>query len=124
MKKNKNNVFIIITGIFIILVFSVVLKNNINTKYESDSYYASDENNINAKISAYSIQNGKLFITTKDSSQICIKTTKSIPDENHICWKNIENNRYSQSVYKNKKYYLWTKDEFGNLSSVKSIYTN
>lgn len=125
MKKDKMSVFIIVSGLFIVLVFFIVLKNNINTKYESDSFYAKDVNTTNAKILSCSVKNGRLLVTTTNEAyQICIKTTKSVPLENHICWKDLENTSFSQSVYNNKQYYIWVKDKLGNTSKVKSIYTS
>lgn len=124
MKNNSSNVFIVIAGFFIVFVFGVVLKNNLDPNYESNSYYVKTEEMANAKIETISLNDDKLFINTSgDASSVCIKTTKSKPDLNNICWKNVENGGVEVSVYKNKTYYIWVKDSKGLLSQPKSINT-
>ena len=73
---------------------------------------------------AIDIDNNKLNITTSgDAVEYCVKSTRTTPESNNICWKKIENNTASISIYKYKKYYVWIKDTSGNISSPMSINT-
>lgn len=79
---------------------------------------------MSAKIDSLDIKNNKLYITTLgDSKEYCVKSTRTTPDPNNLCWKEINNNTASISIYKNKKYYVWIKDTNGNISSPMSINT-
>ena len=79
---------------------------------------------MSAKVEALDIENNRLKITTSgDVAFYCVKSTKSTPDNNNICWKKIENNTASISIYHHKKYYVWIKDINGNISSPMSINT-
>lgn len=123
MKKNNNMTsFIIVTGIIVLLVFTVVLGINILPNYESNSYYVKVGDEMSAKIEALDIKDNKLNITTSgDAIYYCVKSTRSTPESNNICWKKIENNMASISVYKYKKYYVWIKDTNNSISSPMSI---
>ena len=123
MKKNNNMTsFIIATGIIVLLVFTVVLGINILPNYESNSYYVKVGDEMSAKIEALDIKDNKLNITTSgDAIYYCVKSTRSTPESNNICWKKIENNTASISVYKYKKYYVWIKDTNNIISSPMSI---
>ena len=123
MKKNNNMTsFIIVTGIIVLLVFTVVLGINILPNYESNSYYVKVGDEMSAKIEALDIKDNKLNITTSgDAIYYCVKSTRSTPESNNICWKKIENNTASISVYKYKKYYVWIKDTNNSISSPMSI---
>lgn len=123
MKKNNNMTsFIIVTGIIVLLVFTVVLGINILPNYESNSYYVKVGDEMSAKIEALDIKDNKLNITTSgDAIYYCVKSTRSTPESNNICWKKIENNTASISVYKYKKYYVWIKDTNNIISSPMSI---
>ena len=123
MKKNNNMTsFIIATGIIVLLVFTVVLGINILPNYESNSYYVKVGDEMSAKIEALDIKDNKLNITTSgDAIYYCVKSTRSTPESNNICWKKIENNTASISVYKYKKYYVWIKDTNNSISSPMSI---
>ena len=125
MKKNNNiTSFIIITGILVLVVFTGILTINLLPNYESNSYYVKVGEEMSAKIDSLDIKNNKLYITTLgDSKEYCVKSTKSTPDSNNLCWKEINNNTASISIYKNKKYYVWIKDTNGNISSPMSINT-
>ena len=125
MKKNNNMTsFIIVTGLIILLVFTAVLGINILPNYESNSYYVKVGDEMSAKIEALDIKKNKLNITTSgDAIYYCVKSTRSTPESNNICWKKIENNTASISVYKYKKYYVWVKDTNNNISSPMSINT-
>ena len=126
MKSNNRATFIIFSGIFIICVFTLVVAYNLfpNNK-ESNSYYVKVGDDMSAKIESVKIENNKLFITTSgDPVEYCVKSTKSMPDDKNICWKKIENNVASISVYRNKKYYIWIKDESGNISNYLTVNSN
>lgn len=125
MKKNNNiTSFIIITGIIVLVIFTGVLTINLLPNYESNSYYVKVGEEMSAKIDSLDIKNNKLYITTLgDSKEYCVKSTRTTPDSNNLCWKEINNNTASISIYKNKKYYVWIKDTNGNISSPMSINT-
>lgn len=125
MKKNNNMIsFIIVAGILVVVVFAGVLAANLLPNYESNSYYLKVEDEMGAKIEALDIKGSKLNITTSgDASECCVKSTRSTPESSNICWKKITNNTASISIYKHKKYYVWTKDTNGNISSPMSINT-
>ena len=125
MKKNNNmTTFIIVSGILVLCVFAIVLAVNLLPNHESNSYYVKVEDNMGAKIEELYINNNKLIITTSgDAKEYCVKSTKSTPETNNICWKQIENNTASISIYKYKKYYVWIKDNSNNISTPMSINT-
>ena len=125
MKKNNNiTSFIIITGIIVLVIFTGVLTINLLPNYESNSYYVKVGEEMSAKIDSLDIKNNKLYITTLgDSKEYCVTSTRTTPDSNNLCWKEINNNTASISIYKNKKYYVWIKDTNGNISSPMSINT-
>ena len=125
MKNNNQTTFILLSGILILGIFTYVsIKNILPKNDESDSYYVKVEEDINAKIEAFSIKNNKLIISTSgDASECCVKSTKTTPSENSLCWKKINNNEAIISVYENKKYYIWLKDNKGNISTPVSTNT-
>lgn len=124
-----NKLSIKIIGTLIVVVFFFVLALNVlpNTSTLSDdSVIPSDstENNTainkdnSAKIISLNIENDKLKIVfDNEVSEYCIKTTKTKPTMNNICFKKIQNNTVYTSIYKYKKYYIWTKDDNGNISN-------
>ena len=117
MKKNNNNMtsFIIVAGVIVLVVFATVLAINLLPNYESNSYYVKVGDEMSAKVEALDIDNNKLNITTSgDAVEYCVKSTRTTPESNNICWKKIENNTASISIYKYKKYYVWIKDTSGN----------
>lgn len=125
MKSNKQTTFIIIAGVLILIVFtSVATYNLIPKNKESDSYYVKVNDNMDAKIEGMEINNNVLSIKTSgDALKYCVKSTVSTPQENSLCWKNIENNEASISIYHNKKYYVWIMDSKNEISSPLSINT-
>lgn len=125
MKKNNSTTFIVFSGIFVLCVFAFVATYNLlpNNK-ESNSYYVKVGDEMGAKIEALDITDGTLNITTSgDAVEYCVKSTKSTPEFNNLCWKKIKNNTASISIYRIKKYYVWIKDTNGNISSPMSINT-
>lgn len=124
-----NKLSIKIVGTLIVVVFFFVLILNIlpdTSNSSNNSVISNDitENNtaINkdngAKIISLNIENDKLKIVLDDGvSEYCIKTTKTKPTMNSICFKRVDTNIVYTSIYKYKKYYIWTKDYNGNISN-------
>ena len=125
-----NKLSIKIIGTLIVVVFFFVLILNIlpDTSNSSNNSVISDDintsTNINtnetngAKIISLSMENDKLKIVLDDGvSEYCIKTTKTKPTMNSICFKRVDTNIVYTSIYKYKKYYIWTKDYNGNISN-------
>ena len=124
-----NKLSIKIIGTLIVVVFFFVLILNIlpdTSNSSNNSVISNDitENNtaINkdngAKIISLSMENDKLKIVLDDGvSEYCIKTTKTKPTMNSICFKRVDTNIVYTSIYKYKKYYIWTKDYTGNISN-------
>lgn len=125
MENNNSKSFIIFTGTFILCVFTIIITINLLPKNnESNSYYVKVDEEMSAKIETINIKNNKLTITTSgDAVEYCVKSTKTIPDEKNLCWKKIENNIASISIFKYKKYYIWIKDTNSKISSPISINT-
>ena len=128
-----NKLSIKIIGTLIVVVFFFVLALNImpsnsnNNNLSTNSVISNDistSTNINtnetngAKIISLSMENDKLKIVLDDGvSEYCIKTTKTKPTMNSICFKRVDTNIVYTSIYKYKKYYIWTKDYNGNISN-------
>lgn len=125
MKNNNSTSFIIFSGILVLCIFTVVATLNILPKNkESDSYYVKVNEDMSAKVESLNIENGKLVITTSgDTEEYCVKSTRSMPENNNLCWKKVENNTATISIYQNKKYYVWIKDTKGNISFPMSLNT-
>ena len=129
-----NKLSIKIIGTLIVVVFFFVLILNIlpddTSNSSNNSVISNDitENNtaINkdngAKIISLSMENDKLKIVLDDGvSEYCIKTTKTKPTMNSICFKRVDTNIVYTSIYKYKKYYIWTKDYNGYISNYTSV---
>lgn len=128
-----NKLSIKIIGTLIVVVFFFVLALNImpsnsnNNNLSTNSVISNDistSTNINtnetngAKIISLSMENDKLKIVLDDGvSEYCVKTTKTKPSVNSICFKRVDTNIVYTSIYKYKKYYIWTKDYNGNISN-------
>lgn len=125
MKKNNSTSFIVFAGIFVLCVFAFVTAYNLlPNNRESNSYYVKVEDEMSAKVEAIDIKGGTLNITTSgDAVEYCVKSTKTTPEPNNLCWKKVENNTASLSIYRHKKYYVWIKDTYGSISSPMSINT-
>ena len=92
--KNNNSTFIVLGGIFILSVFSFIVAKNILPDSDNNQYYAKPNENMIAKIESITKENNKLIITTiGDSTEYCLKTTKSVPSIDSLCWNKIENNK-------------------------------
>ena len=125
MKNNSKTTFIIVAGIIVLVVFTTVLSINLLPNYESNSYFVKVGDEMSAKIEAVNIENGKLIITTSgDPIEYCVKSTRTTPTDNALCWKKVENNTASVSVFKYKKYYVWIKDKINNISNYLTVNSN
>lgn len=124
MKNSKNNLtsFIITTGVIVIIIFTGVVYFNLIPNNESGSYYVSIHDDLGNKIESFDITDGELnIITTVDNMEYCVKTTKSTPDSNNLCWKKIVDNKGTMKVMLHRTYYVWIKDEGGNISDYLTI---
>lgn len=123
--NNSRTTFIITFGIIILIIFTIVLSINLLPNYESNSYFTKVDNEINAKIESVDLKNNNLLITTSgDPIEYCVKTTRTKPTNESLCWNKIENNTASISILKNKKYYIWIKDKKGNISNYLIVNSN
>lgn len=123
MKSEKATSTIIFLGIIIVAIFTGVVTYNLLPKNEeSNFHYAKTTQDMNAKIDMVKIDHHHLeFITSGDAIQYCVKTTRSTPTLNSLCWKNVENNHGDIAVFEYKTYYIWIKDKDGNISIPQSI---
>lgn len=120
MQKNeKNKSSIIILSVIILSIFTYISAINIiPANKKSESYYSKIDGEMFAKIENISYTNKKLTVNTSGNTEyICIKTTKSRPTEKSSCWKKVENNIASTSIYEHKYYYIWIMDSDGKVSS-------
>lgn len=125
MKSNNRTGIIIFTGILVVAIFTVTIMLNLISNYESNSYYVKVGDDMSAKIDSVSIKNGKLIINTSgDVVEYCVKPTRTAPETNSLCWKKIENNISSISVFEHRRYYVWIKDASGNISNYLSVNSN
>ena len=123
MKNVNQTTFKIVLGIIILFVFSYVSYLNIKTDVlQSDSYFAKNEEEMIAKIESYEINDSTLkLVTSGDIKSYCIKSTRSEPNEDSICWKDTDTNINFINVLKGNRYYLWIKDENNNISNFRII---
>ena len=125
MKNNNKTTFIIVSGVLVLVVFTFVAILNILPKINSsDSYFVKVEDDMSAKVEALEIKNGKMTVITSGAAiEYCVKSTKSTPTNNSLCWKELENNKATISVYEYGEYYIWIKDTEGKISSPMSVNT-
>lgn len=122
MKSNNGKSFLIIAGIIILCVFSYVAASNMVRDTSGDSFYAKVNG---AKIEDIKISEGSLIVNTSGSAnRVCVKTTKSIPNSNSICFKDVDENRAIFSIYVGKIYYIWVMDNSGKISDYAEFNTN
>lgn len=115
--KNNSSTFIIISGVIILSVFSLIAAKNVLPNSDNNKFYAKPNEDMTSKIEKIEKENNKLIITTIGSpTEYCLKTTKSTPESNSLCWNKIENNKIEVSYFKYKKYYVWIKDNEGRIS--------
>lgn len=122
MKGNNGKSFLIITGVIILCVFSYVVASNLVKDTSGDSFYARVEG---AKIEDVRLDGGNLIVNTSGgANRICVKTTKSIPSDKSLCFKDVDENRASFSIYQGKIYYIWVMDNSGKISDYAEFNTN
>ena len=115
--KSNSSTFIVASGITILSIFSFIVAKNILPNNDNDKYYAKPNEDMTTRIDKVEKENDKLIITTiGNPTEYCIKSTKSIPDKNTLCWNKIKNNKVEVSYFKYKKYYIWIKDSEGRIS--------
>ena len=104
--KNNSSTFIVLGGVFILIVFSFIAAKNIIPDDNNNQYYAKPNEDMTAKVDSVIKENGKLVITTfGNSTEYCLKTTKSVPSVDSLCWSKIDNNKVVTSYFEYKKYY-------------------
>lgn len=123
MKGSKQTSFIIIAGVVVLGVFAFVIAYNLLPgNKQSNSYYVKVGETMSAKIDSLNIEGNILTLTTLgDAKEFCVKSTRTTPDVNNICWKSIEANTATIKIYNYKQYYIWIKDASDNISSPMSI---
>jgi len=67
------------------------------------------------------INNKVELVTSGDIDSYCIKTTKTNPNLNSICWTKVKSEKTVVSLLALKKHYIWIKDTSGNISSPRVI---
>ena len=122
---------LIVVVFFFVLALNIMPSNSSNNNLSTNSVISNDistSTNINtnetngAKIISLSMENDKLKIELDDRvSEYCVKTTKTKQSVNSICFKRVDTNIVYTSIYKYKKYYIWTKDYNGNISNYTSV---
>lgn len=109
----KKHLFIKISGCIILLIFAIIAILNINKSESNIGNFGLHNNN---PIQHLYVDNNKLYIEVNNEvTAFCAKTTKSIPESDSLCWKDIDNNEANISVYHHKKYYVWVKDKDNNI---------
>lgn len=115
--KSNSSTFIAVSGVIILSIFSFIIAKNILPGNNNDKFYAKPNEDMIARIDKVEKENNKLIITTiGNPTEYCLKTTKSIPENNSLCWNKIENNIVEVPYFKYKKYYVWIKDTEGRIS--------
>lgn len=115
--KNNSSTFIVLGGVFILVVFSFIVAKNIIPDGNNNQYYAKPNEDMTAKVDSVIKENGKLVITTfGNPTEYCLKTTKSVPSVDSLCWSKVDNNKVETSYFEYKKYYLWIKDSDNRIS--------
>jgi hypothetical protein len=123
MQNNEKTSFIVICGVFVLMVFTYVATANLlPDNIKSEAYYAKIDEEMSAKIENIVLEKGILTITTSgESSKYCVKTTKTTPMVNSLCWNDVKNNKATMSVFEGKKYYVWIKDKYNQISSPREL---
>lgn len=125
MKDTKGTSFIIAGGLIVLVIFMIVIALNLIPNYESNSYFVKVDEEMSAKIESINILKGKLVITTSGNAlEYCVKSTRTAPLDDALCWKKVQDNKASISVFEHKKYYVWIKDEEGHISNYMSVNSN
>ena len=119
MNSTKTTSYIVILGIIILGIFTYVATLNIfDNDASTNPLFSKTEKEVDAQIENTEVIDNKLVITTKgDAQELCIKTTKTEPKVNSLCWTKVENNTVTISTYSYKTYYIWLKDSNNNISN-------
>ncbi len=121
MNNTKTTSYILILGIIILGTFTYVITLNIfENNSSTNPLFSKTDEEVDAQIESTEVIDNKLVITTTgDAKELCIKTTKSKPQENALCWIKVENNIVTTSTYSYKTYYIWIKDSNNKISDYK-----
>lgn len=124
--RGKFTGLMIIIGVLVLCIFiDVAIFSVFSRREKSNSYYLKVDDKMDAQIEAMEINDDRLKIMASDKArEYCVKSTKSTPDFKALCWKKFENQKAIISIYHYKKYYIWIKDSYGNVSSPMSINTS
>ena len=126
MKGSKQTSFIIFSGVLVLCVFAFVVAYNIIPRGKgSNSYYVKVGETMSAKIESMTIVDDTLVISTSgDAKEYCVKTTRTTPDNNNLCWKEIIDNKAEIKIYGYKQYYIWIKDTTNSISNPMTLNAN
>ena len=114
----NNKTYVIVLGGLVLVIFAYVSFVNILPNNSSNSYLSSDEVGINASIDNIRYEQGRLIVNTLGNAKKgCIKSTRSKPESNSRCWIEVNNNSFSTSIFRYKKYYIWIMDSDGAVSN-------
>ena len=112
----RGKTYIVVMGVIILIVFSYVSFINVLPNNSSNSYFSTEEKST-ASIEKAEYLNGVLVVNTSLNAKMgCIKSTKSVPKLNSKCWINVVDRKFSSSIYRYKKYYIWVIDDNGVIS--------
>ena len=118
MDNSKLTSYMIVLGICLLGVFGYVATYNmLSLNNSSNSFFSKVSDNVDGKIDNIKFVNNELVINTVgEVSSVCVKSTKSRPGIDSICWKNVKDNKVVTSIYEYKSYYIWIKDANNNIS--------
>ena len=109
--KNKKTILLYL-GAIIMCLFGGILFFNLQVE-DNNSFYSKIENN-NIRLTKEGI---KVHISADIRySKYCVKSTKTVPNKNNICWKDIEGDTVSIPTIDSEKNYLWLLDSNNNVS--------
>ena len=134
MKIENNNLIMIVMAGIILSIFGYVALVNVTTPIALNSILgmATNENqmyrpmpdsdqeiiDINAGIDMVIMTESNVnVIVYGEVLAYCVKTTKSTPTNNALCWQEITDDSINFSVIKGRRSYLWLKDTDNNISS-------
>lgn len=124
MKKKNNDVLVpAVLGTLILIIFVFIIVKNIPSDELNNSYNA--DISVGSKIQSLIVEDNKLKITTSGNvNYYCVKTTKTSPMINSLCWKEFQGDEANISLYPSKKYYVWIMDMDGNILGPMDINTS
>lgn len=105
MDGKKNNKLMVLVGGAVLGIFLAVAVVNIPSANKENVYNSLDV------IEDIAYVDGKLnIILNSDNNEICIKQTKTTPSSSALCWALAVNSEVNTSIYENKTYYIWVKN--------------